>query len=238
MLHDAHLHVYDQQELESLLAMRMPLLCNVSNPEQYAFYKPYLHNPLLHLSIGVHPWHVDTISFEQLQPYMEQHSVIGEIGMDNVWCNTSLELQKQVFVKQLDYAKQKQKPVVLHTKGQEKEILDCIRQYPNTYLVHWYSCMEYLEDYIELGCYFTVGPDLKDEAVRQVIEKVPMDRLLIESDGLSAIAWAKNKDVVDLQEYKETLEMSVHAIAEQKRMGKEEVEIKLYENFCSFIEAK
>ena len=55
-------------------------------------------------------------------PLLKQASIIGEIGMDSVWCDVDLEIQKEVFEKQLQLAKEWDKPVILHTKGQEKTI--------------------------------------------------------------------------------------------------------------------
>ena len=77
---------------------------------------------------------------------------IGEIGLDNVWCTVDLGVQRTVFERQLAFAQQLGKPVVLHTKGMEREILDTIRYYPKRYLVHWYACPHWLQDYIDLGC--------------------------------------------------------------------------------------
>lgn len=102
--------------------------------------------------------------------------------------------QEERFRQQLDLACTQSKPVILHTKGQEKQIADIIREYPNRYLVHWYSCGSYLENYIEQDCYFSIGPDVWwNCAVRKTAERVPIQRLLTETDGLSAVKWAYNE---------------------------------------------
>ncbi len=62
---------------------------------------------------------------------------------------------------------------------------------PNHYLIHWYSSLDYQQDYIDLGCYFSIGLDLKkNPAVWQLAKAVPIDHLLIETDGLHAAEWA------------------------------------------------
>ena len=84
-----------------------------------------------------------------------------------------------------------EKPVVLHTKGQEKHIARLIRAYPNTYLVHWYSGGEGLSDFLDLDCYFTIGPDVfYQPAVQKAAVLAPENRLLVETDGCSAVKWA------------------------------------------------
>ena len=63
-------------------------------------------------------------------------------------------------------------------------------------MVHWYSCEDYIKDYMDLDCYFTIGPSLyKDKAVEQVAKTISLQRLLIESDGLDALAWCEGRCV-------------------------------------------
>ncbi len=120
-----------------------------------------------------------------------QGPVIGEIGMDSVWCDVPLSKQEKVFCAQLELASALKKPVVLHTKGQEKKIAGLIRNYENTYLVHWYSGEEGLSEFLELDCYFTVGPDVfYNPSVQRAARLAPENRLLVETDGCSAVKWA------------------------------------------------
>ena len=124
-------------------------------------------------------------------PYLEKCQVIGEIGMDSLWCNVPLKRQKEVLEKQLQIAAEWKKPVVLHTKDQEREILELIKKYPNTYLVHLYSADHDLDGYLDLDCYFSVGPDvIWNPAVQQVAKRVPENRILLETDGMEAVKWA------------------------------------------------
>lgn len=140
---------------------------------------------------GLHPWYAADHKVSDMAPYLSACPVIGEIGMDSVWCSTPLPIQEQVFREQLSLAYSLGKPVILHTKGQEKEIASILKEYPNTYLVHWYSCEQFLEDYLALDCYFSVGPDVWwNPTVRRVAETVPLNRLLIETDGMNAVKWA------------------------------------------------
>ena len=140
---------------------------------------------------GLHPWYADQWKVEDMMPYLEKCQVIGEIGMDSLWCNVPLKRQKEVLEKQLQIAAEWKKPVVLHTKDQEREILELIKKYPNTYLVHWYSADHDLDGYLDLECYFSVGPDvIWNPAVQQVAKRVPENRILLETDGMDAVKWA------------------------------------------------
>ncbi len=203
ILTDAHGHIGTKEERsERQKAGIISLLCAVSPEEakeliiqskdqHFQKGKGLLQNRYLIPTCGIHPWYADQYQLQDMEEWMELCPVIGEIGMDNVWCNVDLKIQEERFRQQLKLACRQNKPVILHTKGQEKQIARIIRKYPNRYLVHWYSCDSHLEDYLAQNCYFSIGPDVWwNRAVRQVAEKVPAKRLLIETDGLSAVTWA------------------------------------------------
>jgi len=142
-------------------------------------------------SFGLHPWHAADWEVADMSRYFSRCSVIGEIGMDSVWCQVPLDTQERVFRQQLSIASELKKPVILHTKGEEERIARIIQEYPNQYLVHWYSCEEHLEEYLKLDCYFSIGPDIWwNPAVQTVARKAPLDRLLLETDGMNAVKWA------------------------------------------------
>ena len=100
---------------------------------------------------GLHPWYADQYMVRDMEPYIRRCPVVGEIGMDSVWCQVPLMIQEQAFREQLEMACTLKKPVILHTKGQEKAIAAILKEYPNRYLVHWYSCDAWLQEYIDLG---------------------------------------------------------------------------------------
>lgn len=198
MLSDAHSHLSDFAE--RLLAdapVRTVFSC--ATPEECRCAAALAERfDYVHTSCGIHPWHVAADSWDTMRPWLEQATVIGEIGLDSVWCSSDPALQRQLFERQIAFACERQRPVVLHTKGQEGEVLAMIRHYPNTYHVHWYSCRDHLDDYLALGCYMSVGPfPSLDPAVAAVAAQTPDDRLLIETDGIDAVRWASGEERVD-----------------------------------------
>lgn len=176
-----------------------------------------------------------------LMPYYRRADAVGEIGLDREWTDVPLAVQLPVFRAQLRIAAALGKPVILHTKGAEREVLEELRalhdhaeagvlnspcaqspghsrtrsrayadagrprphvQSPGRsnhrsrlraprIMVHWYDCDDWVDEYIALGCWMTLGPDWdRHQAMRSLAAAVPLDRLLIESDGLESIAWA------------------------------------------------
>lgn len=190
ILSDAHTHLGTRAEMEERKENGILSLLCASRPEEAEILFTYEENHIIP-TCGVHPWYAGTDSLGDMIKWMERCPVVGEIGMDSVWCRIPLKVQEEVFRQQLRLACQWNKPVILHTKGQEKEIAAIIREYPNRYLIHWYSCEYGLEEYLAMDCYFSIGPDVKwNPAVRRVAEKVPLNRLLIETDGLESVRWA------------------------------------------------
>ena len=195
MVTDAHAHVKTKAEALARIREGIPTMVCGTDPEDARWVMELCHMPeaeeILFPVFGLHPWYADQWKVEDMMPYLEKCQVIGEIGMDSLWCNVPLKRQKEVLEKQLQIAAEWKKPVVLHTKDQEREILELIRKYPNIYLVHWYSAEHDLDGYLDLDCYFSIGPDvIWNPAVQQVARRVPENRILLETDGMDAVKWA------------------------------------------------
>lgn len=209
---DAHVHVTEKL-LPVLQENCVYCIINSDNSYEYEMLQKVKTSNMI-ISAGIHPWKADITDWNEMKPVLQKAEVIGEIGLDCVWCDVDLNIQRNVFLNQLELAMQLEKPVVLHTKGMEKEILETIQKFPNRYLVHWYSCENYLEEYIKLGCWFTIGPSIRqDKVVEMIARKVPINRLLIESDGLDGISWGQNREI-KAADYKNAMEEHLQILAE------------------------
>lgn len=145
---------------------------------------------------GLHPWYADggIQAVQALRPYLEQSPIIGEIGLDRPWCTVPLSAQQEVFYAQLEIAYLLKKPVLIHSKGYEETVLKMLRDFPYPKVIHWYSASDHrlLDDYLALGCHFTLGADrMRNPDCRPVWELVPLEYLHLESDGYEAILWAE-----------------------------------------------
>lgn len=253
MIFDSHVHI-DLDNTESFIhayqAKHTGALINAESVFEYEGILPIVQKyPSLHFSFGIHPWKASTFQLEErsrnleervenLAPYFKQADAVGEIGMDSVWCDVDLKLQREVFIAQLKMAEALGKPVVLHTKGQESEIAHILKDYSVRKLLHWYSCKDYVEQYLEQDCYFTIGPNYKrNPAVGALIEKVPLDRLLVETDGAVAVQWVVDRKVSE-EELPGILLGTIQAIAEVKKIDVPEMIQQLEDNFICFLTGK
>lgn len=236
MLHDAHLHLRDHRLLEEMMKHNIYGIANAATVQEYEQLLQYQKAwNRLSISAGIHPWSVETMTWKELYPIMKEVNIIGEIGLDTVWCDTSIDLQTSVFEQSLSFAMHYQKPVILHIKGMEKEALSYLKQYPNTYLVHWYSCSEYLQDYIDLDCYFTIGPSVgTDEAVTKAAKQVPLNRLLLETDGIEAVSWC-DQHIVDISDYHMILQRSLHTIVRLRECDQELLLQQMNNTYMEFL---
>lgn len=193
IIFDAHAHVHTLEETILRQEKGIRTMISAGNPEQAGkAFEVSEQYPVHTVTAGIHPWYTVQYSPESMRIYMEKAPVIGEIGMDSVWCDVPLEVQKKAFIFQLDMAREMKKPVVLHTKGCEREIAEIIEKYDLPFIVHWYSGPDaYLQPYLDMDCYFTIGPSVgADRSVQNVARLAPDNRILFETDGMEAVSWA------------------------------------------------
>jgi len=194
-VYDAHAHEEAGSEIQSAvrqrLGIRTLLSCGTPREAQRgeALARRY---PVYALSAGVHPWHADAVCLEEMLPFMERAALVGEIGMDSEWCGVPLDIQREAFLRQLAWAREAGKAVLLHTKGCEEEIARLIEPFDLTIVVHWYSGDEgALKRFLARGCFFTLGPDVaRNPAVQAVARHATLEKLLFETDGIGAVCWA------------------------------------------------
>lgn len=255
-LYDAHTHSGPEADLKFRRSRGIVSLVSAGTPPEAAGLDALIRDTnavrdsVLFPTYGLHPWHSAEYSVSEMAPYYDKCAVIGEIGMDSVWCSVPLEIQEKVFTEQLSIASRLKKPVILHTKGQEERIAAIIGGYPNTYLVHWYSCAKHLEDYLAQDCYFSIGPDVWwNEPVRRTASLVPLDRLLVETDGMGAVKWAfeeakrpggngaaAHTPLPPPANAENALYHSINYIADLRGISSVHMQQMLEENFLRFVE--
>lgn len=234
-IYDGHAHLGGGEERAIRRSRKITsMVCAGTPKEAENLLAEAEKDPFIVPAVGLHPWHSQEYRVEEMLPFMRRVPVIGEIGMDSVWCQVPMEIQRQAFKEQLQIAESLGKPVVLHTKGMERKIGEMIGKYKNRYLVHWYSSMEDLDAYLDADCYFTIGPDLAvNPAVQQVARRAPIDRLLVETDGFSAVRWALGE--VDFQKIPDLLTENMEQAAKLRNLTLTRMASQMEMNFQRFI---
>lgn len=143
----------------------------------------------VHLALGMHPLHAELhdSEFDKFVKYLDKTSYIGEIGLD--FSKEGIgqkEIQIESLKKILSSLSGKKKILSLHSRKAEKEVLQYLIEYniPNA-IFHWYSgSLTLIEKIVNSGYYFSINPAmLRSANGKKIIQLIPQDRVLTESDG-------------------------------------------------------
>lgn len=237
---DAHIHIDQSQQPQAIELAEAGLwqLVTATTPDDCArILDLAAASPRIIPSGGLHPWYADTFERAALDACLQCLPIIGEIGLDTVWTELPLPLQIEALVYQLQAAVSTAKPVILHTKGAEAEVLHWLRKYtPPRIIVHWYSGdLDSLAGYIEMGCYFTLGPDIHTNPIVQTVcRQAPLDRLLTETDGTEAVTWATGAPCT-MADLPQVLLKTLAAAADLRGLKPEEMQQQVYANLKAFL---
>ena len=178
-------------------------------------------------SFGVHPWYVTEVSGdwnEKLEVYLQKYSnaVVGECGLDGIK-GIDWKKQEEIFVMQADLAKRYNRPMNIHLLKAEDRFCRLQGVLPKKFLLHAFGgSVDFLKKIIDWGGYVSLSYALlKRKNFVNVVKNVPVERLLLESDGPY------------MSEY-DNIEMTAEKIAELIGMCKAGLIEKVYKNFEEF----
>ncbi len=146
----------------------------------------------IYATVGIHPLDVDGFDIKDLQVLKDLCSddnvvAIGEIGLDYYYDKSKMEVQKEVFMAQLQLASELNMPVTIHSRDALNDTYEILKNYNCKGVMHCYSgSVEYAKKFIELGYYISLaGPvTFKNAKVaKEVAKEVTLDKLLIETDA-------------------------------------------------------
>lgn len=143
--------------------------------------------------MGLHPCNIDSDYENTLQTiysYFTQHNFIavGEIGIDLYWDKTFQAEQEHAFVTQLNWAKEKDLPVVIHTRDSMAQTLQLLEQQQDGSLRGILHCfggsVAEAQTINELGFYLGLGgvSTFKNGGMDKVIPHLDMNYVVLETD--------------------------------------------------------
>ncbi|MCL2201116.1 MAG: TatD family hydrolase [Oscillospiraceae bacterium] len=149
--------------------------------------------PFVYASAGVHPHDSksmtdDTIhELEELMAHPKAVAV-GEIGLDFHYDFSPRDVQKKRFREQMELARKLNKPVIIHERESLADTLEIVREYRDlSGVFHCFSgSWETAKILLDLGWYLSFTGVITFKNARkalEVIEKMPADRILIETDA-------------------------------------------------------
>ncbi|MGM0419052.1 MAG: TatD family hydrolase [Thermodesulfobacteriota bacterium] len=159
----------------------------------------------IYTSVGIHPHDASSCSEEsikKLQKLSESEYVKawGETGLDFNRMHSPADDQEKWLLRQIDAASEVNLPLIFHERDSEKRFLELIKSSSiKSGVVHCFSgTLDEMKAYLDLGLYIGITGVVtilqRGEQLRQILQYLPEDRILIETDApYLAPAPQKNK---------------------------------------------
>jgi len=173
--------------------------CGIQLAEKYDGKSEY---PRIWASVGIHPHEAslaNQAADSQMLQWARHPKVIawGEIGLDYFYDHSPREVQKAVFLKQMELARTAKLPIIIHCRpsdNSENAWDDCLSIIAN----HWTSSglggilhcftgsVEHARRALDMGFMISFAGNItfpKAQPIRDAAQMVPLDRILIETDS-------------------------------------------------------
>lgn len=180
-------------------------------------------------ALGIYPNMYEKLeeNIELIRKNKDKIIAIGEVGMDFKQ-NENVEEQKNVFERVIKIGEELKKPIIIHSRQAEKEVIEILETFNAKKIVmHCFTGKKkFLLRAKENGYYFTVPTNVvKSKQIQDIVNHVNMDRLFTETDCpyLSPYPDKKNEPAFVIE--------SVKKIAEIKKMDAEEVANNIFKNY-------
>jgi TatD DNase family protein len=220
MLTDTHCHLdydkFDSDRAEviqrasdsGLIRLLVPGLHHRSSKEAVQLAES---NPSVYAAVGFHPTDLEEFSegtFKQVKELASHPKVvaIGEIGIDYYWVkeNDKRAFQREVLQQQLQFAKEVNKPVIIHMREENdawfgeasQDLLKILKEWQNSLqgtlaekpgVLHSFNGnLETAQKALALNFYLGItGPVTYKNAgeKRKIVGQLPLDKILIETDS-------------------------------------------------------
>ncbi len=144
--------------------------------------------------MGLHPCYVKPETYktelEIIKSNLDKGEfvAVGEIGIDLYWDKTTLDIQKEAFELQCDWAIEKSLPVAIHSRDSTHiliELLKKMKDKPHGVFHCFTGSLEEANEIIKLGFYLGIGGVLtyKNTHLRDTLKHIPLDKIVLETDA-------------------------------------------------------
>lgn len=156
-----------------------------------------LRHSMLFATVGIHPnsiMEASSTAWDEITAIVEHDRVvgIGETGLDRHWDTTPFAVQEEYFVRHLELARRINRPVVIHCREAEADMLRVLRNEfdrhgPIHGVMHSFvGDAAMAEACRAMGLYLSFAGMLTYKnatALRQTAAEQPLDRVLVETDS-------------------------------------------------------
>jgi TatD DNase family protein len=201
---DTHCHLY----AEEFHGERRDVISRARDAGVYKIFMPNIdissmdamleletdHPDICIAMMGLHPCYVKADVAQQLEVVRDwinvrRFSAIGEIGLDFYWDLTFKEQQYEAFRQQLEWARQKDWPVAIHSRNSLRQCIDEVKSIGNGRTRGIFHCfggtIEEASEIMEMGMYLGIGGvvTFKKSGLAEVIQEVGLGKVVLETDA-------------------------------------------------------
>lgn len=145
--------------------------------------------------MGLHPCDVKEDFekvLENMEPLIEAHGCcgIGEAGIDLYWDKSTLDIQKEALIIQIEWAKKYNLPLILHARESFHEILPLIQKHHDARLRGIFHCFtgspQIAEQILEMDSFMMgIGGVITypKTNLKETLKNVPLSHIVLETDA-------------------------------------------------------
>lgn len=198
---DFHTHILDSPALKDALLESQKshvtrwLVNSVDLDNHASFVKRATDYPEAIVGLGWHPENVILLSAEKVPsllkkfvPHLKNAPYLGETGLDFLYGKTDAQqaLQKKVFAQFIEWSREHDKLIQVHTRHAKQEALDMLHDLrAEKVILHWFNGNKKQQELIARNKWVcTVGPTiLNSPHIDTFIDAQPMELLGLETDS-------------------------------------------------------
>ena len=204
MITDTHTHLYSSQFNEDRKQMMqraldagvtrffIPAIDSTYTDSMLALEKDYPEN--VYLMMGLHPTSVKENFRDELnhvKEMIEKRSfyAIGEIGIDLYWDKTFLTQQQEAFRTQIQWAKEKRLPIVIHCRDAFDEIFEVLESEKDENLFGIFHCFTGTEEQAHQAISYNMKLGIggvatfKNGKIDTFLNQIPIEHIVLETDS-------------------------------------------------------
>lgn len=199
MIIDTHCHIYynecenAEEIIKQCKKQNIKIILNgidkESNKQILELSKKYDN---VYAAIGYDHSVVNKITDEDINLLEEQIKnndviAIGEIGLDYHWVKDNKDIQKRLFIRQIDLAIKYNLPIIVHSRDAVQDVYDILKNKNVKGSIHCYSgSKEMAKEFIKIGFYIGIdGPITfkNNKKQRDMVKDIDINHILVETDS-------------------------------------------------------
>lgn len=151
------------------------------------------NHPQIYAAAGIHPTDVSKAPKDWEKHILDMLShprvvAVGETGLDYYWDKSTADLQKIFFRDHLDLSLATGKPVIIHNRDADQDVMNQVLEHGNSRGVFhcWPAGWDIARPLIEKGYHLSFTGTVtfkKNELVQDVATRMPLERLMLETDS-------------------------------------------------------